>query len=277
MTLYLIKHDLRQGLGRKRYFFLPLLFLLPLGTCYYISKVRQLTGTFPDFLISCFAGIGPVEAGGFPPKAAEIPIGWLMSMGGCLYINLDYILYDLMESGQQVIIRTGRRIRWFLSKCLWNICSCLMMFGILIVVTALATIISGGEMSLSRVTKVGAEVYRGFLDIERTGALKIWTIGVFIPLLAVMSLSMLEMSLCLFMKPVFSFLICLSLLGISAYINSPWMIGNGAMGIRLLIFVESGISIWIPVLVSGVLIAGSIIVGLIRFKKMDILGDKAGN
>ena len=191
--------------------------------------------------------------------------------------DTDYILYDLMESGQQVIIRTGRRIRWFLSKCLWNICSCLMMFGILIVVTALATIISGGEMSLSRVTKVGAEVYRGFLDIERTGALKIWTIGVFIPLLAVMSLSMLEMSLCLFMKPVFSFLICLSLLGISAYINSPWMIGNGAMGIRLLIFVESGISIWIPVLVSGILIAGSIIVGLIRFKKMDILGDKAGN
>ena len=136
---------------------------------------------------------------------------------------------------------------------------------------------SGGEMSLSRVTKVGAEVYRGFLDIERTGALKIWTIGVFIPLLAVMSLSMLEMSLCLFMKPVFSFLICLSLLGISAYINSPWMIGNGAMGIRLLIFVENGINIWIPVLVSGILFAGSIIVGLIRFKKMDILGDKAGN
>ena len=54
-----------------------------------------------------------------------------------------------------------------------------MMFGILIVITALATIISEGEMS-SRVTKVGGEVYRGFLDIERTGALKIWTIGVFI-------------------------------------------------------------------------------------------------
>ena len=54
-----------------------------------------------------------------------------------------------------------------------------MMFGILIVITALATIISEGEMS-SMVTKVGAEVYRGFLDIERTGALKIWTIGVFI-------------------------------------------------------------------------------------------------
>lgn len=51
-----------------------------------------------------------------------------------------------------------------------------MMFGILIVVTALATIISEGEMS-SRVTKVGAEVYRGFLDIERTGALKILYIG----------------------------------------------------------------------------------------------------
>lgn len=82
MDKHLIKHDLVQGLRRKRYLFLPLLFLFPFGTCCYLSRVKEIPGTFLDFLISGFAGIPPVEISLYPPRAAEIPIGWLMSVGG---------------------------------------------------------------------------------------------------------------------------------------------------------------------------------------------------
>ena len=276
MDKHLIKHDLVQGLRRKRYLFLPLLFLIPFGTCCYLSRVKEIPGTFLDFLISGFAGIPPVEISLYPPRAAEIPIGWLMSVGGCLYLNLDYILYDLMESGQQVIVRTGRRTHWFLSKCIWNVCSCILIFGAMMLMAAVLTVTLNGELNAGKITQISEEVYRWFLDSENISVSRLWLAGVLIPFLTVAAMSMLQMTLCLYMKPVFSFLICLGILGMSTYISVPWVIGNGAMGIRLILFAEYGTGILPSVLISAIVFIGSIIAGLIRFKKMNILENKVG-
>ena len=143
-------------------------------------------------------------------------------------------------------------------------------------IAAVMTVFFRGEMNAGKITEISEEVYRWFLDSENISVSRLWLVGILIPFLTVTAMSMLQMTLCLYMKPVFSFLICFSTLGMSTYMSIPWAIGNGAMGIRLILFTENGTDVFSSVLISCGVLIGSILAGLLRFKKMNILENKVG-
>lgn len=223
-------------------------------------------GSWMDYMLGCFKGIAPLVS----MDSFEFPVQWFLVMGGCIFLNLDYPLNDLTEAGQQVIIRSVSKKSWFLSKCAWNLLSCLV-YILLGTLTALAfSLFAGGSAGLLNTPAVCENVLQLYgAKVLTASQTLIAAVG--LPLLTLMALNMLQMILCLLIKPVFSFLICICLLIVSLFINSPYALGNGAMAVRNGMLVEGAQEPVSTVLFCIAVIGICIIVGIVRFDCMDHL------
>ena len=261
------QHDVYGGLLRRRYLIVPVMFALP---CILAGKHLASTGleaTWMDYLMYCFKGILPLTDGA---DGFEFPILWFLVMGGGMYIALDYPLNDLTEAGQQVIVRSRSRKGWFLSKCAWNLLSSLL-YVLLGVLTALVfALISGGGPTLAITPEVSEKLLQIYI-MEPVAPAQAVLVAVVLPYLALSAFTMAQMALCLIMKPVFSFLICVCVMIGSLFYNSPYLPGNAAVVVRNGILVEGFLDSTAMALTCLAVIGGSIIIGLIRFSHMDLL------
>ena len=139
MNSKLIRYDLRHGILRWHYCIVPLCFLIGCTEVYIMTKGYGIAGTWLDYLLNCFAGSRPVEIMLGSLSSMTPPFGWLMTISGCLFLNLDYMIGDLTTAGQQMILRSRQRTGWFLSKCAWNIVSCMTYVLCLFLITFIST------------------------------------------------------------------------------------------------------------------------------------------
>ena len=266
MWFKLLRHDLRNGLLRWRYLLAILIFAMPCFSCWIRILPHLSSGTWADWMLFCFKGIFPVSG---QLESFEFPILWFVTVAGCLFIELDYPLNDLTDVGQQIIIRCVSRKSWFFSKCVWNLLSSglYVLMGSLTVLAAV--LIAGGSAVLTATPDFVTSVVELYLEITPP----IWeTImsAVVLPYLTIAAYGMLQMVLCLVIKPIYSFLVCICLLTCSLFINSPFALGNGAMALRGPL-VMGGHSPAVTAAVGLAVIVLSMIVGAVRFQRMDLL------
>lgn len=270
----LFAHDLRCGLRRWRYAAAIPLFVLPCLLGRTEMAVAENTGaTYLDYLLFCLRGVKSVSFVLEGNENIRLPILWLMVMGGCLFLNLDYLLGDLTLSGQQVIVRSGNRRSWYLSKCLWNLCATALYLTIGYVTVLLFTLLVGDKATWESTAELAPFVFREvvFAPLGLTagqGAL----LTLLLPLITLAALSMLEMTLCLLVRPVISFLICMLLLVVAVFWDSPLALGIGAMTYRSEWIMPGGIHAGPAALVALVVIAACIIVGCRCFQYTDLIG-----
>ena len=199
----------------------------------------------------------------------ELHVGWFLIMGGSLYLQLDYLLEDLTEAGQQVIVRTVSRRGWFLSKCAWNLLTCAAMVAAGMVTALVFAWLSGGSAALTNTPDVTGRTLGCYVEVPMTIMQGLW-IGAVLPYLTVAAFSQLQMSLCLFCKPIISFLICVSGLVVSLLFCVPWLPGNGAQTMRSSLL---GSQLQPEVLTAAclILLLAGVIAGVVRFDRMDLL------
>lgn len=274
----LLQHDLRCGLLRVRYLAAGGLLLL---TCFSLwstvtfvrgTRGLDIAGTWMDYLLCFFRGKEQIIRIN-PTDGVELPISWLVAVGSCLFLNLDYLLGDLTNAGQQIIIRARTRQGWYLSKCTWNLCATTAYFAVLLLTALAFTLLTGGKLSLENTPELTDAVFD--LNNGETIVLTAWqgfTAGVLLPFLTIAALSMLEMTLCLFVKPILSFLICMGVMILSVYWYHPLALGNGAMAVRSAFVTAGGISPSGSALIAVIVIILCVIFGAIRFQYTDILG-----
>lgn len=269
--LKLLRHDLRYGLIRWRYLLIFPLSVLPCIPCYTDAQLASVPGTWMDYMLYCFKGSVPVTAS--PEMSLALPIFWVLAMAGSLLLNLDYFLSDLTQAGQQIMIRSKTRRGWFLSKCAWNLCSCILYMTLLCTSVLLFTLLSGGTVSLQSTPSV-MEIYLSELTVEPTlfSGLPGFIAVVLMPLVTLMALNMLQMAMCLLVRPIIGFLISMAILVLSVYCNVSFVLGNGAMAIRSALLIPDGISPGIAAVTAVGIILASAILGAWRFQNTDILG-----
>lgn len=270
----LLRHDLRCGLFRWRYLFAAALLSIPLLVFASEQRFDGVYGSWMDNMLFLFQGKYPpmrLEQG----ERFELPVMWLLAVGGCLFMNLDYLLKDLTREGQQVIIRSGKRMGWYLSKCVWNVCSCVLYCAVAALTALVFTLINGGAVTARNNPDISFLLF-GFVLTEQL-ELSAWEgllVGMLVPMLTVAAFSMLEMTLCLLVKPIVSFLITVGLLVLSVYWCSPFALGNGAMTMRSsLVAGQDGVSWEASIVLAVAVIAASAIIGTLRFRHADILGN----
>lgn len=266
-----LMHDLQRGLVRWRYLSVPLICAVCCFDYLSWSSALHISGSWMDIVFFIFQGQEPIDITTLSSVARfPLPIAWLLVMGTCLYLNLDYFLMDLSLTGQQIIIRCGSRAKWFLSKCVWNILSTALYFALIWLAALTFGWCFGSTASLNPTPAILQNVFglSSSLEISMWQALMV---GVLLPFLTLSALNLLQMSLCTIVKPIVSFLLCAGILILSVYVPNDFVLGNGAMAIRSEIVANNGNS---PVacLVIG---CGTIVVcaavGTWRFIHMDIL------
>lgn len=265
----LLRHDLRCGLLRWRYLLAPLLFLIPCLMAQQDFAWYGESGGWADYLLYIFRGKEALSQL-TPESSVQLPMLWLVAVGGCLLLNLDYLLRDLTSEGLQVILRGRTRVGWFLSKCVWNLCSCLVYFCAAGLMALVFTLAFGGEVTLAcpdrhAMLLFGPEA-RGLTAGQ--GVL----VALAAPLLTLMALSMLEMALCLAVKPIVSFFVSMALLVASVYVNSPLALGNGAMTKRSSLVGTGTIEAGPAAAAAMAVILASVLLGVLAFRRTDILG-----
>lgn len=205
-----------------------------------------------------------------PSNPFQIPYLWLIFHIVVLFFTLHYMHDDLTGFGQQTIYRSGSRVFWWVSKCLWNI-GIVGIFYLFAWLTILVfSIIYGAKPSfdispfMSQLMNFGGKQIitdHWELTIELT----------ILPLLVTLALSMMQMTLCLILKPIFSYIITSVVLISSAYYLSPALIGNYAMALRSNKVVTNGWSLAAGIGCSLFLVCASVLVGLCIFRRCNII------
>lgn len=262
----LLEHDLRRGLFRWRLLFIPLLFLLPCAALQSRLASVQAGGTWMDYMLFCFLGEASSDL------VLSLPTFWLLTVGGCLFLNLDYMLRDLTSAGQQVLVRSGTRRSWYLAKCVWNMASCVEYILLAGASVLLFTLFFGGRAALTNTPELVPALFYGVLfEPAAFSVPDLLLAAALMPLLSLMALQTLQMALCLWVRPIVSFLISMALLVAAVFISSPLIPGSGAMVIRSEALVEGGVSPLAAAMAALGIILISAAAGLVRFQHTDIL------
>jgi len=266
-----LTHDFRCGLLRYRYLLIPIIVIFPCIMFHHELYQAGISGNWADYMLYCFKGQA-YEISRAATMDAYIPTAWILTVGLCLYLNLDYLINDLTCAGQQVIIRCDKKRNWFLSKCIWNISSCLLFFLLLVLSVTLFVLWSGGSMTLENSEAASLIIFESVIQEPlKLSALQNISIAIVSPLLTIIAFSLMEMVLCLFCKPIISFLTCLCLLGLSIFTPPSYIPGNGAMTIRSDFVANDGINWAIATIGSIILGCLCILIGIIYFKHADVL------
>ena len=142
-----LKYDLIYGNFKNRAFIKYIIWCAYLlFICFEIRGnvlIYQAEGfTVGDSLYYLFAGVRSESTvlGGYPYM-------WLLILILILFFTLSYTCDDLSGYGQQMILRSQKRIYWYLSKCIWNVSHVLVFYLVLWVFVITFTVIIGGGLS----------------------------------------------------------------------------------------------------------------------------------
>lgn len=268
----LVKFDLKYGILKRWYTYL-LYALLTLFACMDFSfrlKSFDITNfSLGDCLFYFYSGIS--EYIPKPDEPIQIPYLWLLLNLLVCYFNVHYMSDDLSGLGQYVICRSGKRRNWWLSKCLWNFSSVLTYFLLSILIVLSFCTFNNAEFSF--------EISENMNLICPTGAQQYpvsqWNIGsiqlLLMPILVCTAISMLQMFVSLFVRPLVSYVVSIVIYFSSMYKLSDLLLGNYAMILRSDEIATNGVSALNGIIFSVCLIFASVICGLLYFQHYNIL------
>lgn len=270
MTFYkLLAYDIRRGLFRKRYCsalaFIVLLCISCFGWMYWQGN----SGSVMDYLFYFLMGKEPVFKGK-PNELIELPMQWLALLSCHLLLTLDFLTEDLTTEGQQLLFRCQKRTKWLVSKLLWGLIETVWYFLIIIFTTVVFLGITKGKITFSATPDTISSIYDKTALLPITIQTEIF--AVLLAMLTAAAYNILQMTLSLFVKPALAFMICLALLVLSIYINSPYMLGNGAMLLRSGLMLPYGQNPWQTAAAAITIIVVCFLISIRRFRYMDILG-----
>lgn len=273
----LLRYDMREGY-RQNWHKLVIAALLSavfcidfrmrLGQIYHVES--QITDTsWLDLVMYLFGGMKSYIPS--PAESFHFPVRWMLFYSFLFYATLYYPQRDFQGTGIYILPRSGRRLEWWLSKCVWNISFVLAVFLTVYLTTAVFGMIWGVTFDLHVSGQYIADIYQIPEEIPEVPEEAAWAV-LLIPALTAAGISLLEMTLVLFIRPIFAFGAVEVILLCSAYSVNPLLAGNYMMPVRSGYIVENGFCLWQGAAAAGILIGGSMVFGILKFKRKDLLG-----
>lgn len=271
--------DVRRSLlGRWKRFSVALLFFVLVAFACKISfsnaylQSPQLSPfaapTLGDFLLYAFGGCDLYIFDLDRPFA--IPFQWLLLILLAIYINFDLTEESSAGLNVQLLLRAGDKKQYWLSKILCITISTSLYFMLGVIVTLGCGSALGGVSSL--------EIDKLILNVMNLSSMvpREATSPAFIPTLlmvwfAILTITLLQQLISLFIKPIGSFLVMAVFLFLSAYFMKPFFFGNYAMIIRNALLCEGGVDAAEGILILSLVSLASIAGGCVVYDRKDIL------
>ncbi len=203
-------------------------------------------------------------------RGISFPASFFLSNILVLYFTLNYLIDDLNHGGIQIFTRLGNMKTWLRSKCILNIITVISYYVLGFIIFGFLCFLNNKIMSL----QPNADVFSvNFHAIYKpTSDWKLFIAFFIQPAVVMLCLSILQMTLTLFIKPVYAFTaICIYIM-LGVFFVNPAFLSNYAMPLR-----SSAIGIYnfdflSCFLICLVIIILSIVTGQKRASCMDILG-----
>lgn len=271
--------DVRRSLlGKRKRFSVALLFFVLVTFACKISFSNAYlqspeltpfaTPTLGDFLLYAFGGCDLYIFDLDRPFA--IPFQWLLLILLAIYINFDLTEESSAGLNVQLLLRAGDKKQYWLSKILCITISTSLYFMLGVIVTLGCGSALGGVSSL--------EIDNLILNVMNFSSMipREATSPAFIPTLlmvwfAILTITLLQQLISLFIKPIGSFLVVAVFLFLSAYFMKPFFFGNYAMMIRSALLCEGGVGAVEGILILSLVSLASIAGGCIVYDRKDIL------
>lgn len=270
----MFKHDWLEGIWhRKLYLILPVLaaFFSCAGIHSSIRDYQKIgnisNGTFMDYWIYLVDGCEAYKFDWY--NSFVIPIRWICFLVFLLIGVNNYMLSDLRGWGYQVLVHSKSRLNWWVSKIMWCISYTLCYFFILmctVLFYCLSKNISINFTPTSDIMKMQAS--REFMKF---GSLELYMAVILLPLLMAVFLSLVQMVLSLYIRPVYVFIVMFIWLVASAYKKSWLLVGNLGMPYRMRPVLENGFRTSQCVIVLICISLLCIVWGYLKFRKRDVL------
>ena len=254
--------------SRKKLLAVALVAAGVIGFSWLVAKALgygALSFSFGDSLAACAGGISI-----FDPERDlrfRFPAAWILMLLTIAYVTLSYPYRDLMGFGRSVLVASGQRRSWWLSKCAWVVAASLASCAVVAMVALAAPAVMGGAMSM----RMGPEVPHALLFESAPDASLELLPFVLSCCCMMVALCLMQLALSLVVRPVLGFCATASLLLGSAYAFLPALPGNYLMVARTSAVIAEGTDPLVGVGLAVVVAVASVVLGGIYFSRMDCL------
>lgn len=263
----LLYRDIRCGLFKLSYWGTVLVVGIPLAQYYQALCRLNVSGSMGDCLLYIFRGEQAISSWTGTNEKIQVPVSWILLMIFCLFLHISYFLGDLTSNGQQIIIRSKRRRNWLLSKIVWIIAGSITYYLIILICVVGWCILTGQHLSLSMTRTVAEKVLK--MNVVDPGQV-VFT-AVLKPVVAFITMNLLQMTLQILIRPIAAFLLCFALLLIALYCPVLCFPSSGAIALRNIYLPFSQIESWMPVMSGGITGVVCILISFWRFSSIDLL------
>ncbi len=284
MFFKILKYDIKRGIIKNlKGHLLPIILGIFLCISFVFEYTKSYdihTATFLDIIYYSFAGSPKY----IPNKDIPFifPLVWATVFLLPLYLTSYYPFYDLLGYGKTVLIESGNRYKWWLSKSIW----CLLQVAVYFVTLYLTVIVFCLMVKIPVVYNVTINTHE--MMIEKYYKADVYSIGdytlldfdssksilfLLLPILIISVFAILQMTISLISTPIYGFFTSATVLVASTYYLHPALLGNYIMVLRNDQVFYGGVNEVIGTIVSVVLLTIVTVINLMLFREYDILSN----
>lgn len=216
-----------------------------------------------DYLIKIFAGTQEIRQ---MERASSfyIPKEWLIVEFLFFILIAKYPKKDLEEQGIQVLLRTRSKGVWWLSKCIWLICSGVLYYGVFYLAMIVNAIVdnpmTGLHIKIRDIWQIG---------LEGCSQMEVNMILFVMPLLCSLAIGMVQMLLSIAFSPVLALCVSIAYQVLAVAVQKSWILGNYTMLCRHEPIYVNGVRDWKGILFSTGIFFIGIFLGMKHMKKKE--------
>lgn len=271
LTLFqYICHDIRVGLFKEWRKYLFIVFLFSLICFQFLMIYRGYNSedfslgelTFGDYIFFCFKGMPEFNA----KQYNNLNLSWICIQLSLAYLVSFYPSKDINGYGQLMIIKSKKKIVWWISKFIWCVLTVLMFYVVAFITVFIFSILFGNISFFPQ-----GNILTNFCDIYYVIDSNIIYLF-FILLLNSITISLLQMVISILIKPIIGLLFIIIMHIFTIFTYSEFVYGNQLMLIRSSEFITKRLNYFVISFVSSIiLIAFSFIIGYLFFRRKDII------
>ena len=235
----LLLYDLRQGILKPWTKLIPLIALVVVAL---IGANRYYA--YQGILLSSGECLAYLFLGDFPysPNSSQpfkVPLLWFLIQIYLPYYLGNYPTNDLKGVGKNTLLKVNGRKIWWIGKVIWAIIGCLLYMALLTILCFLF-----GLLNKQPTFAISSDYIDAILMSDAFSLLDKWQLIyiIVLPLLAMVSLSLLQLMLNFAWRPFCSLVIVVSLYVATAYMVSPYLPSSYSMLLRNQYSIQHGVS-----------------------------------
>lgn len=272
-----IKYDCRQGIlcQWKRYILLIAVYIVCVAQFIWICERSRYVDTYTsaDMVLWMFKRIEKYVPD--THKLVDISAPYILPNIIIAYIIGNYIIKDLYGYGKNLMVRTGSRVNWWISKCIWCVITVFISYALMYAVILAASVVTH-SLSLN----ITPDVCVSIMGMDKVLILNYANLDYMLSsvmlssVLMSIALSVFQILVTLLISPVIAYMAVMIMIVLAAFVDNPLVITLYCMVIRSRAYMPQGYGVSLAIVIMLIIITACAVAGGLYANNMDIVSKR---